>query len=277
MPGFRVRWGAFLMMLVVSIAVIGCAGTPTTPSLTAPIVPTLSPTRVDSTVAPTAMPPSLPTSAPTNTVAPTLTPTVAPSATSPAEARPVAEATVVDDTVRLVVVSERSQARYRVREQLAGVSLPNDAVGSTSAITGTIVGKMDGSIVSTESRFVVDLRTLKSDRAQRDNFLRMNTLQTDQYPYATFVPVSASGLPTTLPSSGQVSFKLIGALTIRDVTQEVVWEATCEVQGNEATCHARTNFPFAYFNLTQPRVPVVLSVEDNIILEVDVALQRVGG
>jgi polyisoprenoid-binding protein YceI len=282
MPGFRVRSGSFLIALVLSITMVGCAATQTTPSPTAPPMPTVRASQVDVTAVPTAEATlsvsPYPTSAPTNTPTPLATPTLAPSTPAPeASPSPVAEAAPLDDTVRLVVVPERSQARYRVREQLAGVSLPNDAVGSTNAITGTIVGKTDGSIVTSESKFVVDLRTLKSDRSQRDNFLRRNTLQTDQYPYAVFIPTSASGLPTTVPSSGEVSFSLGGELTIRDVTKEVTWEATCQVQGDEAACQAKTKFPFAYFNLEQPRVPVVLSVEDNIVLEVDVVLQRVGG
>ena len=35
---------------------------------------------------------------------------------------------------------------------------------------------------------------------------------------------------------------------------------------------AKTSFKFEDFNLTQPRVPVVLSIEDNITLEMDVAI-----
>src|SRR5574337_973948 len=45
------------------------------------------------------------------------------------------------DSVRLVVVPGKSEARYRVREQLVSLDLPSDAIGRTQAITGTIVGK----------------------------------------------------------------------------------------------------------------------------------------
>ncbi|MBI4787359.1 MAG: YceI family protein [Chloroflexi bacterium] len=179
--------------------------------------------------------------------------------------------------VRLQVVPDKSEARYRVREQLAQVSLPSDAVGKTSAITGTIVGKTDGTIVAAESKFVVDLRTLRSDRDQRDNFLRREVLQSNQYPNAVFVPTQASGLDLTFPPTKPTTFKLIGDLTIRNVTKPVTWDVTCEPQGNGGMCRATTNFNFAYFNLTQPRVPVVLSVVDNIILELDLQLQRVEG
>lgn len=205
--------------------------------------------------------------------APTLAPLpvpVPPTAAVPAAAAPA----VSGDLVRLVVVPDQSEARYRVREQLAGVQLPSDAVGTTKAFTGTIVGKLDGTIVSDQSKFQVDLRTLKSDESIRDNFIGRSVLETNRFPYATFVPTSAPGLPLSLPSSGDVSFKLIGNLTIRDVTKLVTWDVTGKVNGNTATGQASTTFTFEDMNLTQPHVARVLSIVDSIRLELDLTLQR---
>lgn len=212
---------------------------------------------------------SAPTPLPTATAVPA--PTIAPTSASSTSS------TTGIFTVKLVVVPEKSKANYRVTEQLVGLSLPDDAVGSTSAISGMIVGKTDGSVDSSQSKFVVDLRTLKSDQSLRDNFIQRTPLQTSQYPYATFVPTSGSGFPTAVPPSGQGSFKLTGNLTIRDVTKEVTWDTTCQLQNGqtEGTCHATTSFTFEYFNLNQPRVGRVLSIVDKITLEVDVDLQRV--
>ena len=36
-------------------------------------------------------------------------------------------------------ITQGTRARYRVTEQLAGINFPNDAVGSTEAVTGAIV------------------------------------------------------------------------------------------------------------------------------------------
>jgi polyisoprenoid-binding protein YceI len=213
---------------------------------------------------------TVPPVAPTTSIS--SAPTVAPNAPT---AAPASSAGSTGNVVRLVAVPGKSEARYRVREQLAGVSLPSDAIGKTSEITGTIVGKMDGTIVSAESKFVVNLQSLQSDRSQRDGFLRSSVLQTNQYPNAVFVPTQAPGLPTTLPASGEATFKLIGDLTVRNVTKPVTWDVTCKAQGNAGTCQASTAFQFEYFGLTPPKVPVVLSVEDNIKLELDLALQTV--
>ena len=179
-----------------------------------------------------------------------------------------------DDLVRLVLVPDQSEVRYRVREQLAGVSLPSDAVGATKALSGTIVGRMDGTIVSEKSIFQVDLRPLKSDEAIRDNFIGRSVLETARFPYATFVPTSAPGLALALPDPGELAFKLVGNLTIRDVTKPVTWDVTGQVVGNTATGQASTTFTFEDFNLTQPHVSRVLSIVDSIRLELDLTLQR---
>lgn len=99
-------------------------------------------------------------------------------------------------------------------------------------------------------------------------------LETNRFPYAEFVPLEAPGLPLTPPPSGEADFRLVGDLTIRNVTKQVTWDAKCKAQGDEGTCQAKTSFTFAQFNLTQPRVPLVLSIEDNIRLEIDIYLRR---
>lgn len=177
--------------------------------------------------------------------------------------------------LRYGVVGERSEARYRVREQLAGLSFPNDAVGTTSAIEGSLVIDARGRVLPRDSRFTVDLRTLRSDEARRDNYLRRNTLETDRYPHAVFVPTEVRGLPVPLPQTGPVSFELVGDLTIRDATRPITWEATATVNGQEVSIRARTAFRFAEFGLPIPRVARVLSVEDLIRLEIDLLLRRI--
>ena len=175
---------------------------------------------------------------------------------------------------RYRVVPERSEARYRVREQLAGLSFPNDAVGQTSAIDGSLSFDGQGRVVADDSRFSVDLRMLRSDEARRDNYLRRNTLETDRFPTAVLVPFEIRGLPLPLPQTGTVSFELLGDLTVRDVTRRLSWGVTATFTGPSVSVQARTAFRFADVSLRIPRVSVVLSVEDHIRLEADLVLQR---
>ena len=175
---------------------------------------------------------------------------------------------------RYAIVAESSEVRYRVREQLAGFNFPNDAVGATKAIEGTIAFDPQGRVVTPESRFTVDLRTLKSNEARRDGYLRRNTLETDTYPTVTFVATEARRLPFPLPTSGSAPFELGGDLTVKDATRRVTWEATATFDGPKVSVRARTAFHFGAFGLRQPRVTVVLSVEDDIKLEADLTFQR---
>ena len=92
-------------------------------------------------------------------------------------------------------IAEGTKARYKVREQLAGISFPSDAVGTTEAVTGTLVVNPDGSIDATRSKLTVDLRTLKSDQQMRDGYIQKNTLESEKFPMIEFVPKRATGLP----------------------------------------------------------------------------------
>jgi polyisoprenoid-binding protein YceI len=175
---------------------------------------------------------------------------------------------------RYDVVAEGSEVRYRVREQLVGLNFPNDAVGATSAIEGAIVFDAQGRLAPGASRFTVDLRTLRSDEARRDNYLRRNTLETERYPTVVFVPAEARGLPAPLPESGTVPFELVGDLTVKEVTRRVSWSATASFEGPRVAVRARTAFRFGDFDLRIPRVSVVLSVDDDIKLEADLVLRR---
>jgi polyisoprenoid-binding protein YceI len=176
--------------------------------------------------------------------------------------------------VRYAVVAERSEVRYRIREQLAGINFPSDAVGSTRAIDGGIALDTQGRVVHGNSRLTVDLRTLQSDRERRDNYVRRNTLETDRFPMVVFVPSEVRGLSSPLPQTGTASFEFVGELTVRDVTRPLRWQATATFNGQEVSVQASTAFRFADFGLSIPRVASVLSVEDNIRLEADLLLRR---
>jgi polyisoprenoid-binding protein YceI len=249
----------FILALVAGLALISTA-------CSAPASTTAPPTA---TVRPATQPPQ-PTLAATSPAQPT------PAATPPAQATPATtpsasapDSPAATGQIRLVLDPANSEARYQAREQLANLTLPSDAIGTTKDISGTIVVNLDGTIVSQASKFVVDLTSLTSDKAQRDRFIQRNTLQTDTYPTAEFVPTQAIGLPSPLPTSGPVTFQLAGDLTVHGVTHPTTWDVTAQIADQSLTGSASTSVTFEDFGMTQPKVPVVLSVEDNLKLIVD--------
>jgi polyisoprenoid-binding protein YceI len=172
------------------------------------------------------------------------------------------------------VASTGNEVRYRVREQLAGIDFPNDAIGKTTGITGQIVIDDDGRVVSDGSRFVVDAASITSDRDRRDNYIRRRTLTVDQHPTIALVPTELRGL--SIPSgAGRDTFQLIGELTVRGVTRPTTWNATAQFESGRVTGTAVTRFTFPDFQMEKPRVRSVLSVADTIALEYDFHLVRV--
>jgi polyisoprenoid-binding protein YceI len=177
-----------------------------------------------------------------------------------------------DATRRFIVDSAGNRAGYHVREQLASISFPTDAVGTTDAVRGALVLGPDGAVVRDSSHFVVDLTGLTSDRSMRDRFIQRNTLETARYPTAEFAVTGAAGLPNPVPQSGRADFRLTGDLTIHGVTRPATWQVSARFEPGAVTGTASTRFTFADFGMTPPHVMIVLSVADTIGLEYDFRL-----
>jgi polyisoprenoid-binding protein YceI len=167
-----------------------------------------------------------------------------------------------------LTISDGSSASYRVREQLAGIDFPSDAVGSSTAVTGQLVFNKDGSLDPAKSKLSFDLRTLKSDQSMRDGFIQRRTLQTDQYPMVDFVPKTIENVPN--PFTGQIGFKVTGDMTVHGSTQPITWQGIATIDNNSGVVAGRaaTEFKFETFGLTPPQVARVMNVEDKIDLEV---------
>jgi len=170
-------------------------------------------------------------------------------------------------TTTLVLDANSSQARYRAQEQLVGRNLPSEAVGTSAGVSGSIVVTPEGVIAADQSQIQVDLSRLTSDESRRDNFIKGSTLQTGRFPTATFVPRQAHGLPTPLPTSGQVTFQLDGDLTVHGVTKPVSWQVTAQFDGANVSGSATTNVNISDFGMTPPKAGPVLSIQDGLTLE----------
>jgi polyisoprenoid-binding protein YceI len=172
-------------------------------------------------------------------------------------------------------IAPGTRVLYRVREQLVGVSFLNDAVGVSQGVKGGLSVRADGSVDPNASRLVLDLTTFTSDQDRRDNFIRRRVFEVEKFPEAVFVARRTEGSPLPNPSAKTpfpiVGFKLIGDMTMHGVTKEVSFDviATYNPEGALVEGKAVTAFPFSAFNLTKPALPFLLSVEDEIKLEVD--------
>lgn len=180
-------------------------------------------------------------------------------------------------------IADGTRAYYRVREQIAQVDFLNDAVGMTEAVEGALVVRADGTVDSGRSRLTVDVVGFTSDQARRDNWLRRASLEVESFPQAVFVARRIVGSPfpdesVKLPFP-IVGFRLVGDLTVHGVTRETTWNvlATYNVRDGIVEGKAQTNFPFSAFNLAMPGHPMLVSVEDDIRIEIDFKATRTAG
>ena len=201
---------------------------------------------------------------------PNFTPTVEPSS-APSNQPPGESAVpVLDAGSTTITVRDGTTARYIIGEQLARLSVPSDALGETSDVAGTIVFNEDGSVLSEASALIVGVDDLTSDEFRRDNYLRRNSIQSSRFPDVRFVVNGTEGLTWPLPTEGTASFTLLGDMTIRDATRPVTLNVDAEFAGDSIIANASTVITFDQFDLSKPRLAFILSVEDEIRLELDI-------
>ena len=205
-----------------------------------------------------------PAPAPTATTAPapTAAPTVAPEPTAPPTAPDA------DETGATVTVGDATVARYRVGEELVRLPAPIVAVGETSDVSGAIVFDADGAVVPDESALTVSMTGFVSDEDRRDNWVRRQF--SAQFPNAEMTVTAVEGMPWPLPDSGAATFKLIGDMTIMGATSEVAWNVNAVFAPGAATGQAQTVITFEQFEMDKPALPFIISVEDEITLEIDI-------
>ncbi len=177
------------------------------------------------------------------------------------------------DGPRFRIVAERSEAQYRARETFVNQPAPADAVGSTKEIEGEIQLDSDGLLRGRILRMRIDLRTLTSDQSRRDNFIRQNTLRTDQFPYAEFRSTESAG-PAVFRPGEEATFQIPGLMTVKGQERPIVWEATAKLDGDTIVGTASARVKLTDFGLEPPRL-AILSVEDEMTWQVDLVAERV--
>jgi polyisoprenoid-binding protein YceI len=185
---------------------------------------------------------------------------------------PPAPAQAQTGATRLTIV-DGTEGRFRAREILLGRIITNEAVGSTREVSGSLLLLPDNSFAP-ESGITLELGSLQSDQEIRDFYIKTYTLDVGTYPNVRFVPTAVSGLPQPLPPSGQVSFQMMGNLTVRGQARPVTWDIVAELSETAVTGSAVANVRFDALGLVKPEVEDVLSIEDDFKLELDFKASR---
>ena len=231
------KWFLYSVMILV---LVGCAGQSAAPT-------------------PASQAPATPTAL--AVVEPTVLATVEAKATPDASIMPVtAKQFVIDPT--------QSSAQYAVNEVFLQENRPYRAVGTTNVVSGTFVVATEGVPAGKVSKIQIDLRTLQSDSGRRDNAIRERWLESNTYPYAEFVSTNALNLPDSYQAGSQVSFNLVGDMTIHGVAKSVEWLVDGTLTGDTVQGQATTTINMSDFGITAPNIANMIKVEDEVELKV---------
>jgi len=172
-------------------------------------------------------------------------------------------------------IATGSEAGYRVREKLEFLPAQSDAVGRTSAITGsmTLTGS-NSALQVTAASFKADLSKLKSDRSMRDERIRTIGLQSDTYPTATFKLTTPISLPADAQGISAASVSATGVLTIHGTSKTVTIPLELRVTGSALEAVGSLTFPWGEFGMTAPSVGGFVNVTNKATMEFDLHLRR---
>ena len=239
--------GLFSALLLV--ALVACGGDPedagaapepaTQPAAAATSAPAASQPAESPTVAP------YPTSAPEPTAAP--------------EPPPAPRETGDVDGVTFIV-GEGSEATFSVGEELRDLPLPIVAVMRTEELSGEV--RLDGR----ESRVSIDLQTLSSDQAFRDRWARNRLF--GQHPTGTFILPDATPLPDGFTDGDTVTTQVSGTLELLGQTFPVTFEIQARDDGDVVVILGKTTFTWDDFNIAKPTAPSVVSLEDEVVVNI---------
>jgi polyisoprenoid-binding protein YceI len=172
-------------------------------------------------------------------------------------------------------VAAHSVAGYRVREQLAFLQAPSDAVGRTSQITGTATITGSGAVLTvTAASFSVDVQSLTSDQQMRDSHIQTLGLDSDDFPKATFVLAAPVTLPANADSGAELHVSLTGALTIHGTTKTETIPVSARLSGSEIEIAGSISFPWGAFGMQAPDVAGFVTVDGTATMELDLFLKH---
>jgi len=156
---------------------------------------------------------------------------------------------------------------YRVQEVLFGQT--NTAVGRTRSITGSMT--VQGTTV-TAARFTVDMTTVTSDQARRDEQFNGRIMETNIYPTATFKLIKPIRLRSIPRGGAERPYPATGDLTLHGVTRTVRFRVTGRLTGSKIQVVGSMPVTFADYHIQNPSFAGVVTTQDHGTLEFELNL-----
>jgi polyisoprenoid-binding protein YceI len=157
---------------------------------------------------------------------------------------------------------EQATVAYKGRDSLASWT------GTTKEVTGTLAyDSQTGELLKGDVQ--VGLASINSGNGVRDARMRNEFLQTDKFPTALFVVKKVEDFPKFSDWKqwgNRQKGRIIGDLTIKNVTKPVTFEAETVYTGKELKVTGTSKVKMTDFGITPPSIFLV-TVEDTVGLE----------
>ena len=152
-----------------------------------------------------------------------------------------------------------------MEEQLARLTLPNDAVMRTTSLSGQV--RFDGG----ESVVTIDLRTLSSDSDYRDGYVRNRMFST--HPTATITLPSALPLPDGFAEGNEATTQVEATVSLLGSEHPLTFDIQARDDGDSVAVLGRAMFTWDQFGITKPTARSVVSIEEEVRVEALLALK----
>ena len=275
-----IRKPVIALLLVVMLALVACGQATPTPE------PEAAPPTAVSVEEPTSTSPSegypaapaAPETASGYPEAPAVADGPAADAYPSGESSEAEQADSTGEVRTFAIVSDQSTARYLVAETFldgapdrfgipAGLAT---TIGETQTVAGSLTLDMgQNPIVLEAAEFTVDISSLRSDQSMRDNTLRDRWLESNTYPIATFVASGMENFPADYVEGSEVTFQLVGDITIREITQPVTWDVTATLTDGVISGTAVAPLTMTDFGFDPPNFANLFTIEPDFEVEVE--------
>lgn len=171
------------------------------------------------------------------------------------------------DTSVFRIDPSQSEARFTLNEILEGT--PTIVVGKTSLVSGEFRVDLDQMQVEM-SEILVNARDLATNNSFRNRAIHNRILNSNTYEFISFVPTEIILLPNEVNFEESIDFEISGALTIKGVTQQVIFTARITpISEMQLEGHAEIMLAYADYGIRIPSVERVAEVDEEVLLEID--------
>lgn len=166
-------------------------------------------------------------------------------------------------------LSEGSEARFYIDEVLLGRD--KTVEGITPDVTGEISFDLANPQAASVGTITINARTLETDDSRRTGQLQRRILESnsDEFQFITFTSTSITGLPEAAAVGDSFDIQMTGDLSIKGTTLEAIFAVSVTVSSEtQLEGLGSTTILYKDFGVSIPSVPLVASVEDEVILEI---------